>query len=207
MVLQFMARLEGQATAAGGHVHIIVGDHDAGHVPFLWRRQAAGVELPAFLSLAVVVEGVLFVHGSLHEPVLALGGSLDAMNAAVRQWLGGGTQPDFMRRTDNPLWSRAFSLDEVTATLCDELTATLARLNATRMVVGHTVRPEGISSVCAGRVWRIDAGLAKRESPAGSKGASQVLKLEGGRVQVLGLNEGRMPKWTSHSFPAFASRS
>ena len=47
------------------------------------------------------------------------------------------------------------------------------------MVVGHTVRAEGISSLCDGLAWRIDVGLAATESEAGRPGveASQVLEV------------------------------
>ena len=67
------------------------------------------------------------------------------------------------------------------------------------MVVGHTVRAEGISSVCDRQAWRVDVGLASRESPAGAAGAAQVLEVEGGRVRVLSLHAERMPRWQTET--------
>ena len=46
-------------------------------------------------------------------------------------------------------------------------------------MIGHTVRPEGISSACGGAAWRVDVGLAATESDAGKPhiAASQVLEI------------------------------
>jgi hypothetical protein len=88
------------------------------------------------------------------------------------------------------------------------------------MVVGHTVREEGVSAVCGGAAWRIDVGLGRTEGAAGRVGASQVLELTANdsqsqppppppgavavavavavRVRVLGVHEERMGRWRPH---------
>ena len=58
-----------------------------------------------------------------------------------------------------PIWSRDYSEDVPLRGKCDELGRVLGALGAKRMVVGHTVQKNGITSACGGRVWRIDVGL------------------------------------------------
>ena len=50
-----------------------------------------------------------------------------------------------------------------------------------RMIVGHTVHTEGITSACDGKVWRIDVGLAAHYG-----GPMQVLEIRGDQVTVVG---------------------
>jgi hypothetical protein len=57
--------------------------------------------------------------------------------------------------------------------------SSLSALGAKRMVVGHTVQDHGITSVCDGKLWRIDVGLGKRY---------------GGPIEVLELMPGASPK-------------
>ena len=69
------------------------------------------------------------------------------------------------------------------------------------------MRPEGISSVCNGLVWRVDVGLASTESQAGRAGASQILEILSSsactkdcvsrkrsedKLRVMGVNEASM---------------
>ena len=78
-----------------------------------------------------------------------------------------------------PLWTRRYS-DDKSAIDCAGLGEALRALDAKRMVVGHTVHEEGISSACDGRVWRIDTGLSKMYG-----GPMQVLQIQGDAVTVL----------------------
>jgi hypothetical protein len=54
-------------------------------------------------------------------------------------------------------------------------------LKAQRMVVGHTVQKDGITSGCNDRVWRIDVGMAKHYG-----GRPQVLEIQAGKVRSIG---------------------
>eukprot|EP01052_Picozoa_sp_SAG31_P030259 SAG31_NODE_3089_length_4688_cov_4.310961_4_plen_121_part_00 len=112
---------------------------------------------------------------------------------------------DWLVGQDSPLWSRKYAADRVEQADCSALLETLQLVDADRMVIGHTVRREGISSACKGRVWRVDVGLAATESFAGKGGkvgsSAQVLEMtqgSGDLPMILGLNEARMPEWTSH---------
>ena len=60
------------------------------------------------------------------------------------------------------------------------LRGVLIDLEATRIVMGHTVQEDGISSACEGRAWRIDVGMAARYG-----GPVEVLEIIGDSVRVL----------------------
>ncbi len=83
---------------------------------------------------------------------------------------------------------------------CDNLSAILECLDVNQMVVGHTVKRVGISSICDGKAWRIDVGLSRTETRAGRIGASEVLELsEGGsRVRVLSTDV-KLKSWEQPS--------
>ena len=56
------------------------------------------------------------------------------------------------------VWSRHFSGKKPE---CELLAEVLSMAGMSRMVVGHTIQPDGITSACDGRVHRIDVGLSK----------------------------------------------
>ena len=56
----------------------------------------------------------------------------------------------------------------------------LEATGAKRMVMGHTVQDEGITSVCDEKAWRIDVGLADYY-----EGPEQALEIRGDEVRVL----------------------
>jgi hypothetical protein len=130
-------------------------------------------------DVAVILGDTLFVHGGV-APDWAT--HLELANRSARCWLdGAGPVPDVLNADDGPVWSRAYAGEQVD---CADLGHALALVGAKRMVVGHTVQPNGISSACDGQVWRIDVGLAKHYG-----GPHQVLAIDhgadGDRVQVL----------------------
>jgi hypothetical protein len=56
----------------------------------------------------------------------------------------------------------------------------LSSLEATRIVMGHTIQDDGIASACGGRAWRIDVGMAAHYG-----GPVEVLEIIGDSVRVL----------------------
>ena len=62
---------------------------------------------------------------------------------------------------------------------CATLKEALGAMGAKRMVVGHTVQRNGITSACGGAVWRIDTGLSKFYG-----GKLEVLEARGDTVTV-----------------------
>lgn len=132
----------------------------------------------AEFPVAIVLDGTLFVHGALEPQHAALG--IETLNLETARWMRGeAAEPEFIRGPDSPVWSRDYST-EPDAAACAELAESLRLVGAERMVVGHTVQREGITSACDERVWRIDVGLADYYG-----GATEVLEIVGDEVRVL----------------------
>jgi len=203
--LAYMTEIERQARAAGGAVVVTVGDHDLHNAPKLWHEMHPENDpFPSWITAAYEVDRTLFVHGSLSKIILenAGGGSLEAMIRDAGAWLSGTTgenkKPKWIGRGDGPIWSRLYSdkASDEHPHCDDDLFPLLNYLSVDRMVVGHTVRREGISSICNGKVWRIDVGLSKTESRAGNIGASEVLELrEGGKVATILSTDVKLKSW------------
>ncbi len=128
--------------------------------------------------VALLLDGTVFVHGGI-LPLYARDG-IDALNASVAAWLRDeAPEPAWVRGEQSPVWNRTFSRD-TDETGCALLAESLALLGAERMVVGHTVQEQGISSACDGRVWRVDVGLSDYYG-----GPTQALEIVGDDVRVL----------------------
>lgn len=180
--LSYIINIEQQARAAGGKLIVTVGDHDLHNAPKLWHEIETLKEqpFPSWMHAAYVADRTLFVHGSLSKTAFDnAGGSIDEMNKDAEAWLAGkGPKPKWIGKGDGPIWSRLYSnkaSDEHPD--CTELSQLLDELSVDRMIVGHTIRREGISSICKERVWRIDVGLSTTETRAGKIGASEVLEI------------------------------
>ncbi len=127
----------------------------------------------------MVLDGNAFVHGGI-LPAHAKRG-IDGMNAEVQRWLRGeGSQPEWIKGDESPVWTRLYS-KEPDAKACASARETLELLGAKRMVVGHSVHKQGITSYCNGAVWAIDVGMSKYYG-----GPTQVLELRGDSVRILG---------------------
>ncbi len=129
--------------------------------------------------IAVKIGPNIFVHGGILPKHVAYG--LERMSDEVRDWLLGKTAkaPAIVMGEDGPVWSRAYSAAPGREE-CAWLTETLAALGATRMVMGHTVQRNGVTSACGEKGWRIDVGLSHYFG-----GSVQVLEIRGDAVKVL----------------------
>jgi hypothetical protein len=135
-------------------------------------------------NTVVIVGDTVFVHGGV-LPKHAR--RIDALNASVRTWLAGGLsdpQPLLaeVMAPDAPVWTRIYSEPTPTTEACAALDEALRLMSAARMVVGHTVQHEGITSACNDKVWRIDVGMAEHYG-----GSVQVLEIAGNEVRALAL--------------------
>lgn len=129
--------------------------------------------------VALVVGDSVFVHGGLLPAHLEYG--IARLNREAARWMRGeGPQPRLLVGEDSPVWTRAYSEPSPSQEDCALLGEVLGQLSAKRMVVGHTVQKEGISSACEDRVWRIDVGLAQAYG-----GALAVLEILGQRVRPI----------------------
>jgi len=105
---------------------------------------------------------------------------LERINDETRRWLRGEVEfPEILVGSESPQWTRLYSRDP-DAQACGTLTEVLEALEAERMVMGHTVQSEGITSACDGRVWRIDTGMSSYY-----EGPLEVLEIVEDSVRVL----------------------
>lgn len=129
-------------------------------------------------NVTMVVGDTIFVHGGILPSHVEYG--LESLNRGVHGFFRGQNSFQFvMSGADSPVWSRHYS-DETTVDDCALLDQVLAAVPAQRIVVGHTVQYEGITSACDGKVWRVDVGMAEYYG-----GSVSVLELVGDEVRVL----------------------
>jgi len=130
-------------------------------------------------NVITIVGDSVFVHGGVLPHIVDYG--VERLNQEMRQWIRGDDPcpPEALLAGDGPVWNRHYS-DQPDEEDCRLLNVTLQRLGAQRMVVGHTVQKDGISSACAGRVWRVDVGMADHYG-----GEAAVLDLSHGEARIL----------------------
>lgn len=133
-------------------------------------------------NTVAIVGDTVFVHGGV---LPAYASRVDAINRDARRWLWGldGAMPpvvETLMAEDSPVWSRAYSEPEPSAQACAALEESLRTMNATRMVVGHTVQKGGITSACGDKVWRIDVGMSSHYG-----GTPQALEITDAGVKIL----------------------
>jgi hypothetical protein len=188
-ILDLFARLERDATAAGGAFIMLLGNHELMNAAGDYRYVTDGGRRVFGDRTAALGPGGSYATWLAQHPVVTIVGDtvfshagvlpdwvdhLDDVNQTSRCWLAGqggpATSPPLALESDqSPVWTRAYGLDTAD---CAQAKAALAALGAKRMVVAHTVQPAGINAQCDDTVWRIDVGLAK---------------LYGGPIQVLSL--------------------
>lgn len=78
------------------------------------------------------------------------------MWGAVQDWMEGYEVPKpwFLKGRDALVWSRQYSHTDSSKCNCDLLQQTLEELGGSRMVVGHTIQPDGVNSACDNQVLR-----------------------------------------------------
>jgi Calcineurin-like phosphoesterase len=186
-VLWFLYGLEVEARAAGGAVHVLLGNHetmvlyddlryinpkyatvgkmlDASHSALFNGETVLGRWLRS-KPVLVQVNDMLFVHGGLNPEYAALKLSLQDTNEAFRASLGqprttvrGAPLPAFLYGSRGPIWYRGFFREPKIASA--ELDAVLAQFGVKRIVVGHTTL-KGVYSHFGGRVINTDADMQK----------------------------------------------
>ncbi len=125
------------------------------------------------------VGDTVFVHGGVLPEHVRYG--IERINTETQAWLRGeGPPPEAVVADEqSPVWTRRYS-DNPGPADCAVLEEALAALPAKRMVVGHTVHTEGITSACGGKVWLIDVGMASYYG-----GHPEALEIVGEEVRVL----------------------
>jgi hypothetical protein len=220
-ILELLERLQAEAKAAGGALHVLNGNHEfmnalgdlryvtpGGFTDFVdapgteiddpaLERALADVPEQARPRLAGFLPGRYWAKKLADQPVILIvgdsvfahGGILpswakvgpETINAEAQAWLLGEREqpPEAIVDPEGPVWTRVYSANP-DAAACAMLTEALAILEVERMVVGHTVHTEGVTSACEGKVWMVDVGLA-----AYYGGPVQVLEIRGDAVRVI----------------------
>jgi Calcineurin-like phosphoesterase len=223
-IIDWLEQLEQEASAAGGEVIWLLGNHelmnaagdfryvtpggfaDFEDVPELDLRSAAALppqmraraaafhtappgpyaRILAGQATVRIIGDTLFSHAGV---LPAWSAKLEELNREADCWLQGTTAPDQLPAAlvdqTSPVWTRALGGDAVD---CAAVREVLSSLGVRRMVVGHTVQAQGITSACEGALWRIDVGLA---APYG--GPIEVLELSKGSARVVRGQRQRTP--------------
>ena len=120
----------------------------------------------------------VFVHGGVLPDHVAYG--VDRINSDAQAWLRGeADRTAVLQGSESPQWTRLYSRDP-DSLACATLEEALDSLEASRMIMGHTIQDEGIAPACGKRAWRIDVGMAAHYG-----GSVQVLEIVGDSVRVL----------------------
>jgi hypothetical protein len=195
-VLELLDRLFVESARVGGALIALSGNHEImnvqGDLRYVSKKSAAAFEqgrarafapsapfarLLASWPVIVKVGDSLFAHGGVLPAHVKYG--IDKINQETTEWMRGErAAPPVLLQEDSPVWTRLYSADPGPAE-CAQLEQVLSALGAARLVVGHTPQPNGISSACNDKVWRIDTGMSHFYG-----GTLQVLNIEAGQVSV-----------------------
>lgn len=204
-LLWLFRALEGEARAAGGRVHLLLGNHETmllrGDERYLnakytsaWKDLPGGHRVlygpaselgrwlrtrPAMLRLG----DVLFVHGGVSPALLEKRPAVASVNRAVRAELDADGKP-FHLGTDGPFWYRGLVPGAETKrpdATPEHVARALRAFGVRRVVVGHSTLPS-VTALHGGMVIAVDAGL-KDGKPG------ELLLLEKGRP-FRGLADG-----------------
>ncbi len=171
-------KLESEAAAQGGKVHLIIGNHEMFNMTDDWRYvetkyfndahlmgkrmselYASNTELGRWLRSKNIIEKIgdyAFLHGGLSPQVSALNLSYDQINDYGRIEMNGGPCPnndcDIVNGSDGIYWYRDMADMLLTQ---QEVDAILTNFGLKRVVIGHT-KENTIRSLYNGKVMAID---------------------------------------------------
>ncbi len=127
--------------------------------------------------IVAVVGDTVFAHGGVLPQHVEYG--IERINDETQAWMEGKADPPLVLQSEEaPIWTRLYSQEPPDCATLDEA---LAGLGAARMVVGHTVQREGITSACDGKIWRVDVGMAAHYG-----GKPSILKIDPDGVRAIG---------------------
>jgi hypothetical protein len=207
---ELLMRLEGEALAAGGRVHALLGNHEVMNMLGDLRYVSPG-ELASFADQGKDEPGTprglaghraayglagrygrwLRKHAAvvrINDTLFVHGGvapvvpakTLAELNRWVRQDLFPGNPPGGGKDAQGPLWFRGYALGQEESAE-QGLDEVLKRFGAKRMVMGHTTDRDGkVRTRFGGKAVFIDTGLS-----TGYGRHIAALELRGGKVTAL----------------------
>jgi hypothetical protein len=130
-------------------------------------------------DVVALVGRAVFVHGGVLPEHTQYG--LTRLNRESSAWMKGeGQFPELLQGDSSPIWTRVYG-GQVRDADCMRLDEALRALDADVLVVGHTPQRSGPTSACAGKVWRVDVGMARHYG--GQPAAIEIMK--DGSVAIL----------------------
>ncbi|MBI2380166.1 MAG: metallophosphoesterase [Gammaproteobacteria bacterium] len=207
--LWLLYSLEQQARAAGGRVHVLLGNHEfmalGGdlryvHPRYLESAKALGRSYPALFGADSVLGqwlrqkpvlrrlgDALYLHGGISPAVAELKLDIAKLNAKLMPTLGQSKEQlraepllALLAGREGPLWYRGyFETPGLSAARLDALTQAFG---AKRIVVGHTSQ-ERVLALHGGAVLAVDSSIKDGEH-------GELLLMENGRME-RGLQDGR----------------
>ena len=178
-ILWLLYKLEGEAAAAGGGVHLVLGNHEAltlsGDTRYLnpkYEQVRAVLNAPTYAALwnertllgrwlrnkaSVLKLGrFLCLHGGISRGAVDRKLTLAQMNGAIRAALDTAHPDSFIMSDVGPLWYRGYFPEMAreggyAAATSDDVDATLAFYGVKSVFVGHTTVPI-VTPLFAGRV-------------------------------------------------------
>jgi len=186
-VLLFMDSMDKKARKHKGRVISLLGNHELmnvlGDFRYVSRKGindfggeykrkklfAPGGKLAKYLAynrIGIVQIGKwVFVHGSL-LPFWVKNFKLQELNKKIKQYLLGNISleqdnilKEIITGQDSFFWTREYGFPS-NNNYCKNVNKTLKLLNATGMVIGHTIH-EKITSDCSNKLWKIDVALSR----------------------------------------------
>lgn len=189
-LLWFLYELEQQAAAAGGMVHVMIGNHEAlalqGDIRYVNQKYQTTSELlkQPYQNLfdehtvlgrwlrtkpvIIKVNSMLIVHAGVHPDLLTLGMDMQQLNKRFNETLGMSrtairTQPDlaFLYGRDGPLWLRDYFSGR-DAMPVKKINKVLRHFDAEHIAVGHTSF-NAVYQHYKGKVISVDSDIKRAE--------------------------------------------
>ncbi len=189
-LIEFLMRLEKDASVKGGYVHVILGNHDimnlSGDYRYVNKRYfdettrkprqsyldsiAKGSAIGDWLRSKNIIEklgNMLFLHAGISPEILNLGYSIDELNEACRPFYDVKQKelpPDrkMLFGANSPFWYRGYFMNPKASTALVD--STLKEYDVKYIVVGHTILKRNIASYYGGKVIGIDVDRHKGEN-------------------------------------------
>ena len=185
-VLWFLFKLEQQAEAAGGRVHLLLGNHEVMvmnadqryiHERYNQTTELLGLAYDELYSsqtvlgqwlrskpVAISVNNILFAHGGFSRELVAGEYTLEKLNQVfwahildkTRDEQKAHTEASWLRGSAGPTWNRSYFRDS-TVNIAT-MDSILSYFDKEHIVVGHTSQSE-IQSRFGGRLFVVDSSM------------------------------------------------
>ena len=186
-ILWLIYRLEQQAEAAGGKVHLLLGNHEVMvlngdlrylHPKYLKTEKLLSTNFQDLFSVDTVlgqwlrsksvlvkINNALYAHGGFHPTLAKEEYSLEQINRVFKENLIKSELPEkrtgfgkFLHRRDGPIWYRGYFKDDGATPA--EIDLLLSHFEVSYLIVGHTSQDE-IETRHYGKVIAIDSSIKK----------------------------------------------